>query len=62
MTVLIVFGSVEGQTKKIATFVERVARDNGASTCLVDSLDGREAVPFDNVASVILAASVSVIR
>jgi menaquinone-dependent protoporphyrinogen oxidase len=58
MTVLIVFGSVEGQTKKVAKFVEKVSRCAGLSTRLVDAADERETVSFDGVTSVILAASV----
>ncbi|MCG6884693.1 MAG: protoporphyrinogen oxidase [Silicimonas sp.] len=58
MSVLIAFGTVEGQTGKIARFVEDLAQEAGESTVLFDTSDKIEEVSFDGVEKVILAASV----
>ena len=58
MTVLIVYGSVEGQTAKIASFVAQKLRDLGDTPVLFDTLDAQAPLPLDGVDGVILAAPV----
>lgn len=58
MTTLIAYGTVEGQTGKIAHFVEDLARDSGESTVLFDTSDETGDVSFDGIDTVILAGSV----
>ncbi len=58
MTVLIVYGTVEGQTGKIARFVNDVVEAAGKDTQLVDTEDQTAPVSLDGVEHVILAAPV----
>jgi menaquinone-dependent protoporphyrinogen oxidase len=58
MTILIVYGTVEGQTRKIAEFVETRLRDAGKDVVLFDTADLSEDITFDKIDKVILAASV----
>lgn len=58
MTVLIAYATVEGQTGKIARFVEGQARDMGQDTVMVDLADTAGDVRFQGIERVILAASV----
>ena len=58
MTVLILFESVEGQTRKIARFAEKEIRKAGQDVVLVDAADRTAPVSFEGVDKVILAASV----
>lgn len=57
MTVLIAYSTIEGQTGKIAHFVEDRIRDAGLDVQLVDTDDLIEA-EFDDVDKVVLAAPV----
>ena len=58
MSVLIAFGSIEGQTRKVAHFVEALAKDAGLDVSVHDTSDRLSNVSFDGVDQVILAASV----
>lgn len=58
MTVLIAFGTVEGQTRKIANFVDGQLREAGQKTLLFDTDERTEGLSFDGIDRVILAASV----
>ena len=58
MTVLILFETVEGQTRKIARFAEKEIRKAGQEVVLVDAADRTAPVSFEGVDKVILAASV----
>ncbi len=58
MTVLIAYGTVEGQTRKIAEFVEKQVRDAGEDVVLFDTADRTGELAFDGIDKVILAASV----
>ena len=58
MTVLIAYGTVEGQTGKIAQFIETLLVDRGEEVCLFDTSSRTEVADFDDLKKVILAASV----
>lgn len=58
MKVLIVFETVEGQTRKITEFVEQQIRNAGHDVRLFDTQDRLEAVSFDGIDKVVLAAPV----
>ncbi len=58
MSVLIAYESVEGQTAKIAKFIEALAQDEGYQVQLVNTSDRLASVSFEDVDTVILAASV----
>jgi menaquinone-dependent protoporphyrinogen oxidase len=58
MTVLIAYATVEGQTAKIAHFVEGQVRDTGQETTLLEVDGSTGDVQFETIDSVILAASV----
>ncbi|NNE80850.1 MAG: protoporphyrinogen oxidase [Silicimonas sp.] len=58
MTVLVAFATIEGQTGKIAGFVDELVREAGQETELVDTSERTTDVSFDNVDKVILAAPV----
>lgn len=58
MTVLIVYQSVEGQTRTIAEFARDKAQALGRSVVMVDAADKRAEVPFEDAEAVILAAPV----
>lgn len=58
MHVLIVFATIEGQTGKIARFVDNEVRKAGHSTTLADLSGGAQAVIPDGTAAAILAAPV----
>ena len=58
MTVLIAFGSIEGQTGKIARFIEDLAINAGEKVRLYDTADRIGEVSFEGVDKCILAASV----
>lgn len=58
MTVLIAFGTIEGQTGKIADFVTKLVRETGEHAVLFDTADLIGDVSFDGVDKCILAASV----
>lgn len=58
MSVLILFASIEGQTKKIAKFVEGKVRSAGHEATLVDASDKMAVVTFEGYDTVILAAPV----
>jgi menaquinone-dependent protoporphyrinogen oxidase len=58
MTILIVYSTVEGQTRKIARFVEQLAGQNGYEVATLDADDKAVTAAFDTVEKVILAAPV----
>ena len=58
MTVMIAFATIEGQTGKIARFVESEVREAGQGVVVFDVSDETGSVSFDDVDKVILAASV----
>ncbi len=58
MPVLIAFASIEGQTKKMANFIEKIAREYSSSVQLMDTSDPMATVEFDDVDRVILIAPV----
>ena len=58
MTVLIAYATIEGQTGKIARFVEGQAHDAGHETTLLDISGLTGDVEFEGVQNVVLAASV----
>lgn len=58
MTVLIIYATVEGQTGKIADFIEAQIGKAGLETRRVDATDKMAQVSFDGVDKVIMAGSV----
>jgi len=58
MTVLIIYATIEGQTGKIARFVEAQVEKAGHETRVVDATDKMANVSFEGVDKVILAAPV----
>ncbi len=58
MTILIIFETVEGQTRKISRFVENESRKSGQDVVLVDTANKTTPVSFAGVDKVILAAPV----
>lgn len=58
MSLLVVYGTMEGQTGKIARFVETLARDSGEQTVLFDSADQTGKLSVTNFDKVVLAAPV----
>jgi menaquinone-dependent protoporphyrinogen oxidase len=58
MTVLVAFATIEGQTAKIARFVESEVRKSGREVELVDVSGETLPISFDGVSEVILAAPV----
>lgn len=58
MTVLIAFATIEGQTGKIARFIENEVRKAGHDVVVFDVSDETRPVSFDGVDKVILAAPV----
>ena len=58
MSLLIIYGSVEGQTAKIARFIEKLAIEKGEDVHVFDTHSQNSAADFLEVDSVILAASV----
>lgn len=58
MTALILYATHEGQTGKIARFVETELRKSGVETRLADALDTTTDIDFAGVDTVILAAPV----
>ena len=58
MTVPILYASIEGQTKKIASFLEICVRKSGAKPVMIDANQKGAGFPQDGVQKLILAASV----
>ncbi|MGJ5619641.1 flavodoxin domain-containing protein [Sulfitobacter sp. MF3-043] len=58
MPVLILFASIEGQTRKIAQFIEETVSGAGYEATIVDVSDKMADVTFDGFDTVILAAPV----
>lgn len=58
MSLLIVYGSIEGQTEKIARFIEDLAIRTGETVQVIDTHNRTSDADFTDVDSVILAASV----
>lgn len=58
MTVLILYASIEGQTAKIADFIQTLIRDEGHEVRMINAGDPAAEVSLDGIDHVILAASV----
>ena len=58
MSLVIAFGTIEGQTGKIARFIEKRAKEAGKDVKVIDTTDPSATVNFEGVDTVILAASV----
>lgn len=58
MTVLIIYATIEGQTGKVARFIEAQVEKAGHTARMVDATDKLVDVSFEGVDKVILAASV----
>jgi menaquinone-dependent protoporphyrinogen oxidase len=58
MTVLILYASVEGQTAKIAKYLESCVRNSGERPMTIDANEKGALISFHDVERVILAASV----
>lgn len=58
MTVLIAYGTIEGQTGKIADFLAKLVREAGEEVMLFDTADRIAELSFEGVDKCILAASV----
>ena len=58
MTVLIAYGTVEGQTGKIARFASDVVRSLGLETVFLDTTDISNRIAWSDIDHVILAGSV----
>lgn len=58
MTILIAYATIEGQTGKIARFLDSRLKDLGRDVTLVDAGDKMAKISFEGVEHVILAASV----
>ncbi len=58
MSILIAYGTIEGQTGKIARFIEATLRAQGAAVDLLDTSDGTRDVAWETVDRVILAGPV----
>lgn len=58
MTVLIIYGSIEGQTGKIARFVEKTAKDAGHKTQLIDTADPMVSASLQEATHIVLAGPV----
>lgn len=58
MSLLILYGSIEGQTKKIAQFAADELIKAGQDVRVFDAAERTTAIPFDGVDKVILAGSV----
>ncbi len=58
MEILIIYETVEGQTRKIVEFIEERIRSAGHSVRLFDTSDKLGSVSFDGIEKVILAAPV----
>ncbi len=58
MSVLIAFATVEGQTGKVAHFVEQQVREAGEATVVREIVDAARDVSFEGIETVVLAASV----
>lgn len=58
MKVLIVFETVEGQTRKVADFVEKQIRSAGHDVQLFDTADKLGSLSFDGIDRVVLAAPI----
>ncbi len=58
MNILIIFATIEGQTGKIARYVETLLQDADHQVTLVDAGDKAVSFSLDNVDKVILAGSV----
>jgi len=58
MTILIAYGTVEGQTKKVAKHIERLLRESGQDVILFDTSGQAQGPSLEGVEQIILAASV----
>lgn len=58
MAILIAYGSIEGQTGKIARFIEKLLVDRGEDVRLFDTSDRHAVAEFEGANKVILAGSV----
>ena len=58
MTILIAYGTIEGQTGKIARFLDTTLREQGYETDVLDTSDGTRDVAWETIERVVLAGSV----
>lgn len=58
MPVLVAYGTVEGQTGKIARFIEKIVQEHGDTATLTDTADPRENVDPAQFSQIVVAASV----
>lgn len=58
MTIAVVYETIEGQTGKIAAFVQEQIRKSGQEVRVINAADKTAAASFDGVTKVILAAPV----
>ena len=58
MTILIAYGTIEGQTGKIARFINDTLREQGYEVDLLDTSDSSRDVDWEGLDQVILAGSV----
>lgn len=58
MSLLIAYGTIEGQSGKIARHIEKLARDSGEEVTLFDTADRTGAVNWEDHDAVVLVASV----
>jgi len=58
MSILIAYGTIEGQTGKIARFMETALQEQGYEVALLDTSDSTRDVEWEAVGQVILAGSV----
>ena len=58
MNILVIYGTTEGQTRKIAAFIADHLREKGSTVTLVDSTEARKAFSLDGFDAVIAAGSV----
>ncbi|MEP6065243.1 MAG: flavodoxin domain-containing protein [Paracoccaceae bacterium] len=58
MSLVIAFGTVEGQTDKIARFIENIVKDTDEDVQVIDTAHQTSTVNFEGVDTVILVASV----
>ena len=58
MNILVVYGTTEGQTRKIADFMANRLRDRGSEVSLIDSIDIPKDLDVDGFDAVVAAGSV----
>ncbi len=58
MPVLVAYGTVEGQTGKIARFIAQIVQEHGDTATLTDTANPRENVDPAQFSQIVVAASV----